>query len=42
MVFGLFVCLAVVLFLLACCLGCWMGDTLVSVSLYSHAWEFTI
>ena len=27
---------------LACCLCCWMGDTLVSVSLYSHAWELTI
>ena len=23
-------------------LGCWMGDTLGIVSLYSHAWEWTI
>ena len=23
-------------------LGCWMGDTLGFVSLYSHAWEWTI
>ena len=29
------------LFVLACCLCCWMGDTLVSVSLYSHASELT-
>ena len=42
MVFGLFVCLAVVLFVLACCLCCWMGDTLVPVSPFSHAWELTI
>ena len=42
MVSGLFVFLAVVLFVLACCLCCWMGDTLVPVSLYSHAWELTI
>ena len=42
MVFGLFVFLAVVLFVLACCLCCWMGDTSVPVSLYSHAWELTI
>ena len=41
-VFGLFVCLAVVLFVLACCLCCWMGDTLVPVSPFSHAWELTI
>ena len=34
--------LAVVLFVLVCCLCCWMGDTLVPVSLYSHAWELTI
>ena len=42
MVFGLFFVLAVVLSVLACCLCCWMGDTLIPVSLYSHAWELTI
>ena len=42
MVFGLFVFVAVVLVVLACCLTCWTGDTLVSVSLFSHAWELTI
>ena len=35
--FGLLFCLCMV-----CCLCCWMGDTLVPVSLYSHAWELTI
>ena len=37
-----FVLVAVVLFVLVRCLSCWMGDTLVFVSLYSHAWELTI
>ena len=39
---GSLVFVAVVLFVVGCCLVFWMGDTLGIVSLYSHAWEWTI
>ena len=39
---GFLVSVAVVWFVLVCCLVFWMGDTFGIVSLYSHAWEWTI